>query len=809
MTTIVSPGFPDHYPSLTHKEWTVDVPKFYKVHIVVNVLSIERVWDTLTLIHIPLALPHDGIEFLLVSANVTSLILPSGSVVIEFCSDDRVEDNGFAFDFRLMPIRDGNNMSCEKIAEDTEFACSSGMQFVDIIARCDGKVDCHDVSDEVGCGSCPLNGYQCKGSDICLLMEFLCDGWSDCPLGDDEHNCSLQCPTGYTCGHSPYHIKYEPRHDCGPSDWLPFWVNASSAWRTDYGNITAKLATILNLREIYHETLEVGTFVDLPNLSLLDMTHCGLTHLTPGVFDGLVRLKKLILAHNKITFIEAWTFKGLSYLNYLYLESNAIHEFSEGCFKGLVRIKSIDLENNTISHVRAGAFKDVGQTLERFLLHGNLMTSINASMFTGLRNLQRINFNNNQLRYIEPGAFHNLSTVTDLVISSLSPEPYLLYPGIFDGLDSLTALYVYDQRLCCLLPTYVLCVVQKPAHPLFTCRKTFLQNTTIKVFIWILGLSALFGNIFVITLRIRSRSVTTVGKIQSMFITNLAVSDFFMGIYMVLIAVMDIYIGESYFWEGRADEWRSSVTCQIAGFLSVLSSEASVFLLTLITADRFISIVFPFSQHRLSTTSARLALIVIWIVAISLSLIGVLLNNVIPDAYGLSDVCVGLPFIRKSTDISTVIDQRSSAQYNTVIYNVASGSTVSTWQFSIFLFLGVNLFSFISILFSYIIIFIKIRLDQAEVGRRAEASNEIKMALKMFLIVGTDFCCWMPIIILGILVQTVGVDVTPDIYAWLVVFVLPINSSLNPYLYTIIHMSSKRSSNEKSKQTIISMVTRD
>ncbi|XP_041480854.1 G-protein coupled receptor GRL101-like [Lytechinus variegatus] len=437
------------------------------------------------------------------------------------------------------------------------------------------------------------------------------------------------------------------------------------------------------------------------------------------------------------------------------------------------------------------------------------MTSINASMFTGLRNLQRINFNNNQLRYIEPGAFHNLSTVTDLVISSLSPEPYLLYPGIFDGLDSLTALYVYDQRLCCLLPTYVLCVVQKPAHPLFTCRKTFLQNTTIKIFIWILGLSALFGNIFVITLRIRSRSVTTVGKIQSMFITNLAVSDFFMGIYMVLIAVMDIYIGESYFWEGRADEWRSSVTCQIAGFLSVLSSEASVFLLTLITADRFISIVFPFSQHRLSTTSARVALIVIWIVAISLSLIGVLLNNVIPDAYGLSDVCVGLPFIRKSTDISTVIDQRSSAQYNTVIYNVASGSTVSTWQFSIFLFLGVNLFSFISILFSYIIIFIKIRLDQAEVGRRAEASNEIKMALMMFLIVGTDFCCWMPIIILGILVQTVGVDVTPDIYAWLVVFVLPINSSLNPYLYTIIHKSSKRSSNEKSKQTIISMVTRD
>eukprot|EP00057_Strongylocentrotus_purpuratus_P034576 XP_795788.3 PREDICTED: G-protein coupled receptor GRL101-like [Strongylocentrotus purpuratus] len=375
---------------------------------------------------------------------------------------------------------------------------------------------------------------------------------------------------------------------------------------------------------------------------------------------------------------------------------------------------------------------------------------------------------------------------------SRNSNPIPLYPDIFDGLVSLTALYASDPRFCCLKPDKVNCVLHQPTHPLFTCRKTFLHNFTIKVFMWILGTSALFGNCFVLVSRMRSAPTTRVAKVQAMIITNLAVADLLMGIYMVLIAVMDIYIGESYFWEGRAEEWRASTTCQIAGFISVLSSETSVFLLTLISVDRFICIVFPFSRKRFGVVSTRVAIAVIWVVSALLGAVGVLLNNFNPDSYGLSDVCVGLPFIRKSTNLRVGKDTRTSSQYNGVsFFTVSAASTVSTWKYSIVLFLGINLSSFVAILVAYVAIFIKVRFVRAEVGRTNQSANEIKMALKMFLIVGTDFCCWMPIVVLGILVQTVGVEVTPDIYAWLVVFVLPINSSLNPYLYTIINMVSK------------------
>ena len=76
------------------------------------------------------------------------------------------------------------------------------------------------------------------------------------------------------------------------------------------------------------------------------------------------------------------------------------------------------------------------------------------------------------------------------------------------------------------------------------------------------------------------------------------------------------------------------------------------------------------------------------------------------------------------------------------------------------------------------------------------------MAVKMSMIVGTDFFCWMPIIILGILVQAGTITLTSDVYAWLVVFVLPINSSINPYLYTIVDAvtSSKKGLPSSSKK---------
>ena len=77
--------------------------------------------------------------------------------------------------------------------------------------------------------------------------------------------------------------------------------------------------------------------------------------------------------------------------------------------------------------------------------------------------------------------------------------------------------------------------------------------------------------------------------------------------------------------------------------------------------------------------------------------------------------------------------------------------------------------------------------------------QQIKLTTKVTAIVATDFCCWFPVIILGILVQLRVITLPPSVYAWCVTFVLPINSAINPYLYTITEIVSEKRKKRKEE----------
>lgn len=285
-----------------------------------------------------------------------------------------------------------------------------------------------------------------------------------------------------------------------------------------------------------------------------------------------------------------------------------------------------------------------------------------------------------------------------------------------------------------------------------------MKNKALQVCIWILGLLALFGNLFVIILRSIVKEDNTV---HSFFLANLAAADFLMGIYMLIIAFKDAQWQGEYFKHDMV--WRSSGLCQFAGAVSMLSSEVSVLTLTLITADRFICVVFPFRMRRLGRRKACFYIASIWVIGAVISLVPTLGFDYFYDKrsnsnyYGRSAVCLPVELSKEK---------------------------LAGWEYSVAIFIVLNFASFMFILCAYIAMFFKVR--QVTKGVRSTQMNrESSMAKRMIFIILTDFFCWMPVIVIGIL-SLLGKfhDPKKQAYAWIAVFVLPINSSINPILYT-------------------------
>ena len=315
---------------------------------------------------------------------------------------------------------------------------------------------------------------------------------------------------------------------------------------------------------------------------------------------------------------------------------------------------------------------------------------------------------------------------------------------------------------------FTLCCYAEKALPSVSCTfqedigisscDELLKNTVLKYSIWVLGVLAFAGNVGVVLWRIIRKDKN---RVNSFLLTNLAISDFLMGVYMLLIAYKDRLWDGVYFKHDVA--WRASDLCIFAGVISTISSEVSVFTLSLITFDRVVCIVFPFKFRRMSMKRAVYLTTLIWILGIVLAIVPLFDDAYFYDYehrnhfYGRSPVC--LPFELSS--------EKSAG-----------------WEYSAFVFLGLNGTSFIFIVLAYMVMYRTIT-KAGNAVRSTRANQDSTLAKRMLFIILTDFFCWFPVIIISILALANSLhDPRKQVYAWIAVFVLPINSSINPLLYT-------------------------
>ena len=317
---------------------------------------------------------------------------------------------------------------------------------------------------------------------------------------------------------------------------------------------------------------------------------------------------------------------------------------------------------------------------------------------------------------------------------------------------------------------------------MFMCG-SMMQNTLLRVFMWALGLSGFFGNIFVFIWRAKVKTRNDVQAVQAIFVGNLAISDLFMGIYMLFLASVDAYYGDDFY--KFSDHWRVSVPCRVASVLTIVSSETSLFLLTFITIDRFLCLKFPFSTNHFKKLSAVVVVTAVWFITVSMSVLASYFAQPGSQFYELSDVCIGLPLIIRPAGYRIIADTLSDSPADLPFVTPVISKSNNSWYFPIAVFFGLNCILTTIIIILYILIFFAVRKSRRRAQSTSNIKQEIALALRMSTVVMTNCMCWSPIIILGIMSQFEIIDIPLNVYIWLVVFVLPINASINPYLYTV------------------------
>ncbi|XP_039306048.1 lutropin-choriogonadotropic hormone receptor isoform X2 [Solenopsis invicta] len=520
-----------------------------------------------------------------------------------------------------------------------------------------------------------------------------------------------------------------------------------------------------------------------PKLKSLDMKSNSLTEI-PNL-RSCNELRVLDLASNMISMLPDDAFKGLNMLHDLLLSNNNLQSISSNAFTGLSRLQVLDLENNYIEYIHPDAFRET-KRLQDLNLGNNVFPTLPIRGLAGLLHLKT--FNNPALReFPSPERFPRVQTMllsyayhccsflsleveesvtkspvqesilfpTDdfdnslwnSTFSDIWPQLDFTYPGnlpsyvedYFENLDGRTTSTsrTVSSRIQCL---------PQPG-PFLPCQDLF-DWWTLRCGVWIVFLLAMLGNGTVVFVLIFSRSKMDVPRF---LVCNLAAADFFMGVYLGLLAVVDAStLGE---FRMYAIPWQMSAGCQLAGFLGVLSSELSVYTLAVITLERNYAITHAMHLNkRLSLKHAGYIMTIGWCFALSMASLPLL---------GVSDYrkfAICLPF-------------------------ETNGSAALAYVVFLMLINGV---AFLILMGCYLKMYCAIR------GSQAWNSNDSRIAKRMALLVFTDFLCWSPIAFFS-LTATFGLQlVSLEQAKVFAVFVLPLNSCCNPFLYAILTKQFKK-----------------
>ena len=347
-----------------------------------------------------------------------------------------------------------------------------------------------------------------------------------------------------------------------------------------------------------------------------------------------------------------------------------------------------------------------------------------------------------------------------------------------------------------------------------------IQSDFIRAVVWIITFVTVFGNAYVIasTIKIlKNKSLHKMLRTNHILIINLSIADFIMGIYLFIISVQSARFSGFY---GSVDlEWRSSNLCTAAGGLAIISSETSCFIMSTLSTFRLINLSRPVNSLTDPTRPWLFATAFVWTFSILLAVIPLI--PTLQDTFTYQ-LWFSAPFAqnrflfknetltflcRHAASVNNTFSFSGTSWHDILMYlNIAlpeyKAKTVGFYGetsvcmprfyvdntdliagYSIFI-ITLNFVSFVYVCASYAFVY-KITSKRPVSTRQVDIQNN-KMQRRIARLLVTDFACWIPLCIIAYVKYSTNVILPRDLYAATIVFLLPINSALNPLLYSPI-----------------------
>uniref|UniRef100_H2YQ53 G-protein coupled receptors family 1 profile domain-containing protein n=1 Tax=Ciona savignyi TaxID=51511 RepID=H2YQ53_CIOSA len=345
----------------------------------------------------------------------------------------------------------------------------------------------------------------------------------------------------------------------------------------------------------------------------------------------------------------------------------------------------------------------------------------------------------------------------------------------------------------------------------FSSQYEMINNPVLRVLFWIMGLIAFGGNLFVIVTTVidmqKPGSIVPIKQSCNWFILNLSIFDFIFSVYLLIIAIKGAQFSGKYCFYDL--QWRTSSLCSFLGTLMMISTQGSAFMMTVITTFRLLFVFMPFKSNTIDFKWSIGSTTVVWLIAIVLSIVpslsrfsGYFSTSVWFPNYFYRELTLkkvdlfnmaqrinrSIPFVGNWQDAKNKVEDTFQSlsirgefgyysENSVCMPDLFSKKGFNAWQFSCFI-ITFNFLLFLYVVASYVIIYRR----STQMKAKKAGSNFILQARITRLIL-TDFACWIPICILAYL-SFAGVQLQPIVYVISAGVLLPINSALNPIIYS-------------------------